>query len=211
MGRLSDALKALFGSNKTTGTYVPLVTSNGTPDGNITTAGIAALLGGLRATTYTDLNDTPQGVTVGNTGSGCLNVPDGWAGGIAISANRNSIYQLQILVNYTLTKLYIRLKWGSNWNMVDLASMLNALTPIAGSVSDLNTIVNPCTTLTDRNASNAPEANKFGYLTCLKFQSYLAQIWIDMSLTKVYIRSVNASSGWSGITWKVLATITDPS
>ena len=89
--------------------------------------------------------------------------------------------------------------------------ILGALAPIAGSLSDLNTLVTPGTILTDRNASNAPEANKFGYLTCLKFQSYLSQIWIDMSLTKVYIRSVNASSGWSGITWKVLATITNPS
>lgn len=73
------------------------------------------ILGAQRVTTYTDLNNTPQGFTVGNTGPGCANVPDGWAGGIAACAHRNVIYQVQFLVNHTATKLYIRLKWGENW------------------------------------------------------------------------------------------------
>lgn len=53
MGRLSDALKALFGSNKTTGTYVPLVTSNGTPDGNMSMENLGSVMGGLGINTPT--------------------------------------------------------------------------------------------------------------------------------------------------------------
>ena len=45
MGKLTDALKAVFGSNKTTGTYVPLVTQAGAPDGNISMANLASVLG----------------------------------------------------------------------------------------------------------------------------------------------------------------------
>jgi len=50
MGKLTDALKAVFGSNKTTGTYVPLVTQAGAPDGNISMANLASVLGGITST-----------------------------------------------------------------------------------------------------------------------------------------------------------------
>lgn len=215
MGRLSDALKALFGSNKTSGTYVPLVTSNGTPDGNITTANIAALLGGLRATTYTDLNDTPQGVTVGNTGSGCLNVPDGWAGGIAISANRNRIYQLQILVNYTLTKLYIRLKWGDNWNMVDLASMLSALTSMGSLSADCDTLFDMGVYHVASTSATTSYHTPTNYGTLIVFSgskenaAYCVQVFVERNTTnfRVFIRTGNRQGGYYA--WKILATTTD--
>ena len=50
MGKLTDALKAVFGSNKTTGTYVPLVTQAGAPDGNISMANLASVLGRITLT-----------------------------------------------------------------------------------------------------------------------------------------------------------------
>ena len=45
MGTLTSALKALFSSAKTTGTHVPLVQSDGTPDGCISMNNLASVLG----------------------------------------------------------------------------------------------------------------------------------------------------------------------
>ena len=45
MGTLTIALKALFSSAKTTGTHVPLVQSDGTPDGCISMNNLASVLG----------------------------------------------------------------------------------------------------------------------------------------------------------------------
>lgn len=215
MGRLSDALKALFGSNKTTGTYVPLVTRNGTPDGNISIGNFASAIN-ANITVLSTQNADPDSYTSAGayqcTTWNSSKAPSA-SGVLYIPLWRDGYWRFEYFVGTAPGQLWYRRGASSSWTqwIRIYDETQDVLAPIAGSVSDLNTIVKPCTTLTDRNASNAPEANKYGYLTCLKFQSYLTQIWVDTNLTKMYIRSANASSGWSGVTWKVLATITDPS
>lgn len=141
--------------------------------------------------------------------SNVANYPRANPRGFLIVSRINSGYTNQAYWDTRTCEVYTRSWISSGWSDWELASAQNALVPIAGNLSDLNTLVAPGTVLTERNAANVPEANKYGYLTCLKFQTYLTQIWVDMNLTKMYIRSANSSTGWSGVTWKVLATITD--
>lgn len=124
--------------------------------------------------------------------------------GFLIVSRINSGYINQAYWDTRTSEVFTRSLLSSGWSDWTLASAQNALTPISGSQSDLNTIVVPCTALTDRNAANVPEANKYGYLTCLKFQTYISQIWMDMGMTRVYVRSANSASGWSGSTWRIL-------
>lgn len=99
MGRLSDALKALFGSNKTTGTYVPLVKSNGTPDGNMSMRNIASVLGvllfsgGGSEADYPDLNDLRYGCFY----SGSTHVSDGTWSNYPTSIVNSSNYQICVI------------------------------------------------------------------------------------------------------------------
>ena len=48
---LANGLKAVFGTSKTTGTNVPLVTALGAPDGNISMSALASVLGVVQYST----------------------------------------------------------------------------------------------------------------------------------------------------------------
>ena len=91
--------------------------------------------------------------------------------------------------------------------IAELASVLGAIVTIPGTINNVDSIITPCTALTSRNATGAPESNKFGYLICTRHQSYIMQIWVDMGQAKMYLRSTNASVGFTNTSWKLVADI----
>lgn len=62
MGTLTAALTNLFKTPQTSASYVPLVTSAGAPAGNISTANLASVLGGLPKLEPSTAPDTFAGV-----------------------------------------------------------------------------------------------------------------------------------------------------
>lgn len=122
MGTLTAGIKEIFSSAKTTGTNVMLCGNDGTPDGHMTMANLANVLGvvaTLRGDSY-DLNN----LTTSGTWRviSCRNAPTGYGFVNVISVNAEDIRQtfyniygseLPHEAAYTYSRNYVNNAWTS--------------------------------------------------------------------------------------------------
>lgn len=158
MGTLAAGIKEIFATAKTTGSNVMICGNDGTPDGHMTMANLASVLGVPIRTTFSDLDNAPTGIwnLVGGT---YQNAPSGASIGGILFCNKSteSTTQLYVETVYNNFKGFARTRWYNNdwspWEEIstnipdfyksysDLSSLANALGVSALNSSSLFRII----------------------------------------------------------------------
>lgn len=124
MGTLAAGIKDIFSTAKTTGTNVMLSGNDGTPDGHITMANLASVLGvDIHNPPLTDLNMDEKRNVFGVVEPSTLNTPYAGYGIVSHLSSGQTSYCTQLVFMHTPTSgLYIRYKWNvwTAWQKIEL-------------------------------------------------------------------------------------------
>lgn len=218
MGTLADGIKEIFATAKTTGTNVMICTNNGTPDGHITMANLASVLGVDTKEYSTPLEDcnVPKSY-IQYVNSATANKPENFGGGgylVNISPVKESStdyggYCLQLLYDYNAGVYYYarsskRDQGGIVWNEWNRIDNFGCNTP-----ADLASLLGVLT-LMNKNTTTIPTggpANYGQYYQC-KSANYQFNVVMGMSsgnCTGVWVAGANVDVAYENLVWHKLS------